>query len=153
MERQCGDRRSRRPCAALQPPLLLNLQTKFNVGAADCCPDSLIGQEGGGGGAHEEKSCSQFAPNKSHLAKLPSQATPQTYPVFLVSTSALSSVTSSVVVTSLATVVTLSPQVRPRRQDSQDLRFGPMGAQHVTEVRPMRDEKARAPVAWSVSHF
>ena len=42
---------------------------------------------------------------------------PPTYPV--VCTSALS-VTSSVVVTSLATVTTLSPQVRPRRQDSQD---------------------------------
>ena len=29
----------------------------------------------------------------------------------------------------------------------------PMRGQHVTAPRPMRDEKARAPVAWSVSHF
>ena len=52
------------------------------------------------------------ASNTPHSPSLP------TYPV-VVCTSALS-VTSSVVVTSLATVTTLSPQVRPRRQDSQD---------------------------------
>ena len=62
---------------------------------------------------HEYKSCfTQF-----FQETFPHKHLPPTYPV--VCTSALS-VTSSVVVTSLATVTTLSPQVRPRRQDSQD---------------------------------
>ena len=79
-----------------------------------------------GSGYTRRKSCSQSV-RKNRSGKLPvttSNTHPSlpSYPV-LVCTSALS-VTSSVVVTSLATVTSrLSPQVRPRRQDSQDLEF------------------------------
>ena len=107
-------------------------------------------------GVHEEKKLLSFCPKIIHSPKLPVTSN-NSLPSVLTRWSARQPSPPSA-----SPAPSSSRHWRPSPPSARRWGLGartartwarPMGGQHVTWARPIRDEKARAPVAWSVSHF